>query len=157
MMEMTETANILNNATERSLIILDEIGRGTATFDGMSIAAAVAEYIHTRIKAKTLFATHYHEITQLAEKHAGMTNLNVLVKEEGDHVTFLHRIVDGTADKSYGIQVGKLAGLPQEVIKRAKEVYATLEMVESDLGKIKTQRSKGKSAKQKDQEQVSLF
>lgn len=161
MMEMTETANILNNATEKSLIILDEIGRGTATFDGMSIAAAVAEYIHSKIKAKTLFATHYHEITQLAEKHPGMKNLNVLVKEEGDHVTFLHKIVEGTADKSYGIQVGKLAGLPAEVIKRAKEVYATLEMVESDLGKLKTQRSKGKTtikrSKPEDQEQVSLF
>ncbi|KPJ63772.1 DNA mismatch repair protein MutS, partial [candidate division WOR-1 bacterium DG_54_3] len=95
MMEMTETANILHNATDKSLIILDEIGRGTSTFDGMSIAAAVAEYIHSKIKAKTLFATHYHEITQLADKHPGMKNLNVLVKEEGDHVTFLHRIADG--------------------------------------------------------------
>src|SRR3989338_5606785 len=92
MVEMTETANILNNATENSLIILDEIGRGTATFDGMSIAAAVAEFIHNNIKAKTLFATHYHEITQLAEKHPGMKNLNVLVREEGDRITFLHKI-----------------------------------------------------------------
>lgn len=133
MLEMTETANILNNATEHSLIILDEIGRGTATFDGMSIAAAVAEYIHQKIKAKTLFATHYHEITQLAEKHPGMKNLNVLVKEQGEEITFLHKIADGPADKSYGIAVAKLAGLPPEVVRRAREVYNTLEMVETDL------------------------
>ncbi len=161
MMEMTETANILNNATDKSLIILDEIGRGTATFDGMSIAAAVAEYIHAKIKAKTLFATHYHEITQLADKHQGMKNLNVLIKEEGDHVTFLHQIVDGTADKSYGIQVGKLAGLPEAVIKRAKEVYANLEMVENDLGKLKTNnlklKTKSKNLKPGEEKQVSLF
>jgi DNA mismatch repair protein MutS len=137
MMEMTETANILNNATEKSLVILDEIGRGTSTFDGMSIAAAVAEYIHIKIKAKTLFATHYHEITQLADKHPGMKNLNVLVKEEGEHVTFLHKIVEGPADRSYGIQVAKLAGLPKEVVERAKQIYNTLEMVENDLGKAK--------------------
>ncbi|MCX5749232.1 MAG: DNA mismatch repair protein MutS [Candidatus Saganbacteria bacterium] len=136
MVEMLEAANILNNATENSLIILDEIGRGTATFDGMSIACAVSEFIHTKIKAKTLFATHYHEITQLAEKYPGMKNLNVAVKEEGDHITFLHKILEGPSDKSYGIQVAKLAGLPDEVIKRAKEVYEKLEMVESDFGKI---------------------
>jgi DNA mismatch repair protein MutS len=159
MMEMTETSNILHNATEKSLIILDEIGRGTATFDGMSIAAAVAEYIHARIKAKTLFATHYHEITQLAEKHAGMKNLNVLVKEEGDHVTFLHRIAEGPADRSYGIQVAKLAGLPAGVVKRAKEVYNTLEMVENDLGRIKGKRGtgKGKRVESEAQKQASLF
>ena len=169
MLEMTETSNILINATENSLIILDEIGRGTATFDGMSIAAAVAEYIHSRIKAKTLFATHYHEITQLAAKHPGMKNLNVLVKEEGDQVTFLHKIVDGTANKSYGIQVAKLAGLPKEVVERAKQIYNTLEMVENDLGKIKTSAKGGSASggqklkvknpnkKIKDQDQVSLF
>lgn len=158
MLEMTETANILNNATDKSLIILDEIGRGTATFDGMSIAAAVAEYIHTNIKAKTLFATHYHEITQLADKHAGMKNLNVLVSEKGDQITFLHKIVEGTADKSYGIQVAKLAGLPDEVVKRAKEIYNTLEMVESDLGKVKAQRSKVKTTSQNaNNEQARLF
>ncbi len=161
MVEMTETSNILNNATENSLIILDEIGRGTATFDGMSIAAAVAEFIHNKIKAKTLFATHYHEITQLAEKHPGIKNLNVLVKEEGDHITFLHKIAEGPADRSYGIQVAKLAGLPNEVVQRAKEVYNTLEMVENDLGKVKSQKSKVKTATQKSklagQEQASLF
>jgi DNA mismatch repair protein MutS len=130
MVEMTETANILNNATKDSLIILDEIGRGTATFDGMSIAAAVAEFIHAKLKAKTLFATHYHEITQLAEKHPGMRNLNVAVKEEGDQIIFLHKIVEGPADKSYGIAVAKLAGLPREVIDRARQVYETLDMIE---------------------------
>ena len=163
MVEMTETANILNNATEKSLIILDEIGRGTATFDGMSIAAAVAEFIHNKLKAKTLFATHYHEITQLAEKHPGMKNVNVLVKESGDQITFLHKVVDGPADRSYGIQVAKLAGLPPEVVKRAKEVYNTLQMVENDLGKtnvkpqtsnIKTMR---KASKSQIEGQASLF
>ncbi|MEA3493825.1 MAG: DNA mismatch repair protein MutS [Candidatus Margulisiibacteriota bacterium] len=155
MMEMTETANILNNATDKSLIILDEIGRGTATFDGMSIAAAVAEYIHAKIKAKTLFATHYHEITQLADKHAGMKNLNVLIKEEGDHVTFLHKIVEGPADRSYGIQVAKLAGLPKEVVKRAKEVYDKLEMVENDLGNVPRRASR--VPKKVDKKQTTLF
>ena len=161
MMEMTETANILINASENSLIILDEIGRGTATFDGMSIAAAVAEYIHSKIRAKTLFATHYHEITQLADKHAGMKNLNILVKEEGDQITFLHKIVEGPADKSYGIQVAKLAGLPKQVVDRAKEIYNTLEMVENDLGKLKTKnlknKSKTKNLKEINQDQVGLF
>ncbi|MFH1542870.1 MAG: DNA mismatch repair protein MutS [bacterium] len=163
MMEMTETANIMHNATERSLIILDEIGRGTATFDGMSIAAAVAEYIHTKIKAKTLFATHYHEITQLADKHDGMKNLNVLVKQKGDDITFLHKIAEGPADASYGIQVAKLAGFPAEVVKRAKEVYERLEMVENDLGETsnrKLQTSKqlpNRKSQTSNRDQVSLF
>lgn len=164
MMEMTETANILNNATEHSLIILDEIGRGTATFDGMAIAAAVAEYIYVKIKAKTLFATHYHEITQLADKHPGMQNLNMLVKSEGDHITFMHRIGDGPADRSYGIQVAKLAGLPETVVARAKEVYSNLEMVENGLGtstelgardRIRHRHRKG--AEGEEEMQVSLF
>jgi len=136
MVEMLETANILNNATKDSLVILDEIGRGTATFDGMSIACAVAEHIHEKIGAKTFFATHYHELTSLADKHRGIKNMNISVKEDGDGIIFLHRIVDGPADKSYGIQVAKLAGLPSEVIFRAKEVYKTLEMVENDFGKL---------------------
>jgi DNA mismatch repair protein MutS len=161
MVEMTETANILNNATDKSLIILDEIGRGTATFDGMSIAAAVAEYIHTKLKAKTLFATHYHEITQLADKHPGMKNINVTVREEGDKITFLHKIAAGPADRSYGIQVAKLAGLPEEVVKRSKEIYNTLAMVENDLGQTKSQKSKVKSQNKgkvsENREQASLF
>src|SRR3989339_1427208 len=165
MLEMTETANILNNATEKSFIVLDEIGRGTSTFDGMSIAAAVAEYIHNNIKAKTMFATHYHEITQLADKHPGMKNLNVAVKESGDHITFLHKIVDGPADRSYGIQVARLAGLPNEVVSRAKEIYATLEMVENDLGEKSSKLKEVSALKkirrskntQEDTGQVSLF
>jgi len=143
MVEMTETANIINNATSRSLVILDEIGRGTSTFDGMSIAASVAEFIHVKIKAYALFATHYHEITQLADKHPGMKNLNTLVKKEGDKIIFLHKIVEGKADQSYGIEVAKLAGLPDEVVARAKEIYSTLEMVENNVakGKLKKERT----------------
>jgi DNA mismatch repair protein MutS len=127
----------------------------------MSIAAAVAEYIYQKIGAKTLFATHYHEITQLAEKFPKMKNLNVAVKEEGDHITFLHRVVEGPADRSYGIQVAKLAGLPQEVVERAMEVYNTLEMVENNLGRAKTERVKAKTIRKKsgweEQRQASLF
>ena len=151
MVEMTETANIINNATSRSLIILDEIGRGTSTFDGMSIAASVAEFIHTKIKAYTLFATHYHEITQLADKHPGMKNLNTLVRKEGDKVIFLHKIVEGAADQSYGIEVAKLAGLPDEIVARAKEIYGTLEMVENSVA-----RTKGKKEKAT-KDQMGLF
>jgi DNA mismatch repair protein MutS len=167
MVEMTETANIINNATDRSLIILDEIGRGTSTFDGMSIAASVAEHIHERIKAKTLFATHYHEMTQLAARHHGMVNLNVAVLEKGDQITFLHKIVNGPADRSYGIQVAKLAGLPKNVIDRAKEVYNTLEMVENGVGekglgtgdKGIGKRYKGLGTREKGQgrDQIGLF
>ena len=129
MVEMQETANILNNATARSLIVLDEIGRGTSTFDGISIAWAVAEFLHNdpRVKAKTLFATHYHELTDLALTMPGVKNYNVLVRESGDRIAFLRRIVPGAADKSYGIQVARLAGLPPEVIARAHEILNNLE------------------------------
>ena len=129
MVEMQETANILNNATPRSLIVLDEIGRGTSTFDGISIAWAVAEYLHNnpQVKAKTLFATHYHELTDLALTLPGVKNYNVLVREKDDQIAFLRKIVPGAADKSYGIQVARLAGLPPEVIDRAKEILANLE------------------------------
>jgi len=127
MVEMNETANILNNATAKSLIILDEIGRGTSTFDGLSIAWAVAEYIIKQVGAKTLFATHYHHLNELVEILPRVRNLRVLVKEEGDHITFLRKIAEGGTDRSYGIQVARLAGLPQEVIARAKEVLRTIE------------------------------
>ncbi|MEI6502855.1 MAG: DNA mismatch repair protein MutS, partial [Armatimonadota bacterium] len=127
MVEMTETANILHNATARSLIILDEIGRGTSTFDGLSIAWAVAEHIVRSLGAKTLFATHYHHLNELAEILPRVKNLRILVKEEGDHITFLRKIVAGGTDRSYGIQVARLAGLPAEVIQRAKEVLRTIE------------------------------
>ena len=111
MVEMNEVANILNNATADSLIILDEVGRGTSTFDGLSIAWSLTEYIHSEIKAKTLFATHYHELTQLEEDLEGVKNYSVSVKENNDNIVFLHKIVPGGADRSYGIQVAKLAGL----------------------------------------------
>ena len=129
MVEMVETANILNNATPRSLIILDEIGRGTSTYDGLSIARAVAEYIHNypRLGAKTLFATHYHEMVELATFLPKVKNFNVAVAEEGGEVTFLYKIVPGGVDKSYGIHVAKLAGLPKSVVHRAQEVLLELE------------------------------
>ena len=124
LMEMNETANILNNATARSLILLDEIGRGTSTYDGLSIAWAVTEYIHSHkdVRAKTLFATHYHELVSLADQLPRAVNLNVAVKEFGDKVVFLKKIIPGGADKSYGVHVAEMAGLPQAVIKRAKEL-----------------------------------
>jgi len=132
MVEMIETANILNNASDKSLIIIDEVGRGTSTFDGISIAWAVAEYIAKLIKARTLFATHYNELTELAITLEGVKNYNVAVKEWGDEIIFLRKVEEGQADKSYGIQVARLAGLPQEVIGRAKEVLTNLEKEELD-------------------------
>jgi DNA mismatch repair protein MutS len=127
MVEMTEAANILNNATARSLVILDEIGRGTSTYDGVSLAWAIAEYLHDRIGCRALFATHYHELAQLADKLPGLRNYNVLVREWQDEIIFLHKIAPGSTDKSYGIHVAQLAGVPQEVLSRAKEVLAELE------------------------------
>ncbi len=132
MVEMNESANILNNATDKSLIILDEIGRGTSTFDGISIAWAVAEYIHESLRSRTLFATHYHELTELALTLSRVKNYTVAIKEWNDQIIFLRRVVEGGADKSYGIQVARLAGLPQTVIQRAKEVLANLEKAEFD-------------------------
>ena len=142
MVEMTETANILNNATPYSLIILDEIGRGTSTYDGLSIAWAVVEFIHNHPKlgAKTLFATHYHELVELASILPRVKNLNVAVAEEGDKVIFLHKIVPGSADRSYGIHVAQLAGLPKSVITRAREVLAELENHASKKGKAHRQK-----------------
>lgn len=127
MVEMNETANIINNATDHSLVILDEIGRGTSTFDGLSIAWSVAEFLHDRIKARTLFATHYHELTKLGEDRKGVCNLNVAVREWSEQIIFLRKIIPGGADKSYGIQVARLAGLPKEILDRAKEILAHLE------------------------------
>ena len=129
LVEMQETANILNNATDRSLILLDEVGRGTSTYDGLSIAWAVVEYLHDTpsAAARTLFATHYHELTQLEKRLSGLSNLNVAVHESGEGVLFLHRVEPGAADRSYGIHVGRLAGLPPQVVARAEEVLADLE------------------------------
>jgi len=132
MVEMNETANILNHATKKSLVILDEIGRGTSTFDGLSIAWAVAEHLHTVIGAKALFATHYHELTELALTLPAVKNFNVAVREWGEQVVFLRKIVPGGADKSYGIQVARLAGLPVSVLSRAKEILRQLEESELD-------------------------
>ena len=127
MVEMVETARILNTATSRSLVILDEIGRGTSTYDGLSLAWAITEHLHEQIGCRTLFATHYHELTQLEESLPRVANLNVAVKEWDDKVVFLHRIVAGGADKSYGIHVARLAGIPTAVNERAKDVLAQLE------------------------------
>ncbi|MBF0609140.1 MAG: DNA mismatch repair protein MutS [Candidatus Magnetobacterium sp. LHC-1] len=130
MVEMVETANIVNNATRKSLVILDEVGRGTSTFDGISIAWAVAEFIASEVEARTLFATHYNELTELVLTATGVKNYNVSVKEWGDEIIFLRKIVKGSADKSYGIQVARLAGLPQRIIDRAKDILANLEKKE---------------------------
>jgi DNA mismatch repair protein MutS len=129
MVEMQETANILHNATERSLVIMDEIGRGTSTFDGLSIAWAVAEYLHDlRQKGvKTLFATHYHELTELADRKPRVTNFNIAVREWNDEIIFLRKLVPGGTNRSYGIQVARLAGIPAEVIARAKKILLSIE------------------------------
>ena len=131
MVEMTETANILNNATARSLIVLDEIGRGTSTFDGLSLAWSIVEHLHNQVGAKTLFATHYHELTELAARLPRIKNFNVAVREWHDQIVFLRKIVEGGTDKSYGIQVARLAGVPKEVLERAKQILSNLE--ESEL------------------------
>jgi DNA mismatch repair protein MutS len=127
MVEMVETAAILNQATRRSLVILDEIGRGTATFDGLSIAWATVEYLTEMVKARALFATHYHELTVLSRRLAGIANVTMDVAEWHEDIVFLHKVRAGAADRSYGIQVAKLAGLPHEVIARAREVLDVLE------------------------------
>jgi DNA mismatch repair protein MutS len=129
MVEMRETAEILARASRRSLVILDEIGRGTSTFDGLSIAWAVAEYLHQTpgLRPRTLFATHYHELTELAERYDGVENAHFQVREWGEDVVFLRRLVPGGASRSYGIQVARLAGLPERVVARARELLAGLE------------------------------
>jgi DNA mismatch repair protein MutS len=127
MVEMNETANILNHATERSLVLLDEIGRGTATFDGLAIAWSVAEYLAVEIKARTIFATHYHELNELASLVENVANYQVVVKEMPDQIIFLHQVQPGGASRSYGIEAGRLAGLPPSVIQRAKQVMGQIE------------------------------
>ena len=173
MVEMTEVANILRNATKSSLLILDEIGRGTSTYDGLSIAWAVVEHISNELGAKTLFATHYHELTELEGRLAGVHNYCIAVKEEGDHIVFLRKIISGGADKSYGIQVAKLAGVPESVIERSKEIAKQLS--DSDLNrsnvdsievsnteelqvpKSKKTKEKKKSSKEDENMQFSFF
>ena len=131
MVEMTETAVILNTATERSLIVLDEIGRGTSTYDGLALAWAVVEHVHERIRARTLFATHYHELTELANQLTGIRNLHVSVKETGEGILFLRKVEPGAADRSYGIEVARLAALPTSVIERARQILALHEKAEA--------------------------
>ncbi|MEJ2054852.1 MAG: DNA mismatch repair protein MutS, partial [Calditrichaceae bacterium] len=159
LVEMNETANILNNATENSLILLDEIGRGTSTFDGLSIAWAVAEYIHNspQLKSKTLFATHYHELTELALLYPRIKNYNVSVEEWEDHVVFLRKIVPGGTDNSYGIYVAQMAGLPSALIERAREILSNLEANELTPNSQKPRLAQRKTGRQVDQNQLSLF
>ena len=133
MVEMTETAAILHSATPWSLIILDEVGRGTATFDGLSIAWATIEYIHQNLKSKTLFATHYHELTELGSLFPGVKNYHVSVRESGHRIVFLRKVEPGPADKSYGIEVARLAGLPLPVVERARAILQRHERREQDV------------------------
>lgn len=158
MVEMQETAHILHQATERSLVILDEIGRGTSTFDGLSIAWAVVEFLHDWKQAgiKTLFATHYHELTDLAVTESRVKNMNVAVKEWGDKIIFLRKLVEGGTNRSYGIQVARLAGLPDEVVERAKQVLHHLEQETTDVeGFPRLARSSASS--RSEQFQLPLF
>ncbi len=150
MVEMTETAVILNTATSRSLVVLDEIGRGTATYDGLALAWAVVEHIHQRIRARTLFATHYHELTELADQLPGVRNLHVSVKEAGDQVIFLRKVEPGRADRSYGIEVARLAGLPMTVVERAREILTLHERSEHAVTEELTPRTSGPT-------QIQLF
>jgi DNA mismatch repair protein MutS len=154
MVEMQETANILHSATSRSLVILDEIGRGTATFDGLSLAWAVAEHLatNTRARPKTIFATHYHELTDLADALPPVANFHVVVREWNDDIVFLRKVVPGRSDRSYGIQVARLAGLPPSVVSRAREILNGLERDElSRGGRPSLSGNTGKS------EQMGLF
>ncbi|MFW5960429.1 MAG: MutS-related protein, partial [Chitinivibrionales bacterium] len=132
LVEMIEVANIMNNATDKSLVLLDEVGRGTSTFDGISIAWAVAEYLHenNEKKARTLFATHYHELTEMPLLYKGIKNIHVKVKEWNDEIIFLRKIDEGSCDHSYGIQVARLAGVPEKAIRRAQEILSNLEDME---------------------------
>ena len=158
MVEMNETALIVNNATEKSLVILDEIGRGTATFDGLSIAWSVAEHLHDEVRCRTLFATHYHELCALSDSKDAVANFNVAVREWNEDIIFLRKILPGPADKSYGIQVARLAGLPKPILDRAKEILSHLEMTSSEP----TSEKKGtpqarKTLPEADSPQMDLF
>jgi DNA mismatch repair protein MutS len=157
MVEMNETSNIVNNATERSLVILDEIGRGTSTFDGLSIAWSVAEFLHDKIKARTLFATHYHELTKLAEDRTGVCNFNVAVREWNEQIIFLRKIIPGGADKSYGIHVARLAGLPKEILDRAKEILAHLEKPDGAAAQPAKRKGSNKGMPQSEKPQLDLL
>jgi DNA mismatch repair protein MutS len=157
MVEMSETASIVHGATHRSLVLLDEIGRGTSTYDGVSIAWAVTEHIHDRIGAKTIFATHYHELTQLGDLLAGVKNMNVSVREVGDEIVFLRRLVPGGADRSYGIQVARLAGMPAAVVERARELLAELEGTHSGGGEGLGRHGRHRPRSEAAPDQLSMF
>jgi DNA mismatch repair protein MutS len=157
MVEMSETAAIVHGATKRSLVLLDEIGRGTSTYDGVSIAWAVTEHIHECLGAKTIFATHYHELTQLGDLLSGVKNMNVSVREVGEDIVFLRRLVDGGADRSYGIQVARLAGLPSGVIERARELLAELEGTHSHGGEGLGRRGAHRPRSEAPPDQLSIF
>jgi DNA mismatch repair protein MutS len=159
LVEMNETANILNNASPKSLILLDEIGRGTSTFDGLSIAWAVAEYIHNKepVRSKTLFATHYHELTELSILYSRIKNYNVAVEEYNDQVVFLRKIIPGGTDNSYGIHVAEMAGLPAELIERAREILLNLEANELSPNSGKPKIAKRRRGRNVDNNQLSLF
>jgi DNA mismatch repair protein MutS len=152
MVEMSETSAILHTASARSLVLLDEIGRGTSTYDGVSIAWSVSEHLHDAVGCKTVFATHYHELTQLAEELVAVCNYNVAVREVGDEVLFLHKLQPGGADRSYGIEVGRLAGLPEQVLRRARQVLRLLEG-----GHLVQAKKEAGSRKQEAVEQFALF
>ena len=157
MVEMNETASIIHGATDRSLVLLDEIGRGTSTYDGVSIAWAVTEYLHENLGCKTIFATHYHELTQLGDLLPGVKNMNVLVREVGDEIVFLRRLEDGGADRSYGIQVARLAGLPTEVIARARELLTELEGTHSGGGEGLGRYGEHRPSSEPPPDQLSFF
>jgi DNA mismatch repair protein MutS len=162
MVEMTETANILHHATRRSLVVLDEIGRGTSTFDGLSIAWAVAENLVDRVGARTMFATHYHELTDLARERPKVKNASVAVKEHASGITFLRKLLPVPASKSYGIEVARLAGLPPEVLARARELLLNLEATEFDESghprlARKVQAASAAAAAKVDDSQLGLF
>ena len=155
MVEMNEVSNIIQNATKDSLIILDEVGRGTSTFDGLSIAWSVIEYIAQNIKAKTLFATHYHELTKLEDDMEGVVNYNILVEEKGEEIIFLRKIVRGSTDRSYGIEVARLAGINELIIKRAREILKSIESQQN--GDITIKESNNSTSEESELEQISFF
>jgi DNA mismatch repair protein MutS len=157
MVEMNETAAILHGATDRSLVLLDEIGRGTSTYDGVSIAWAVTEFLHERVACKTVFATHYHELTQLGDLLPGVLNLNVSVREVGDDIVFLRRLERGGADRSYGIQVARLAGVPADVIARARELLVELEGTHTGGGEGLGRYGRHRPASEPPPDQLSFF
>ncbi len=157
MVEMLEIANILNNAGPRSLIVLDEVGRGTSTFDGLALAWAIVEHVHDKIRARTLFATHYHQLTELAARLKGVCNMNVAVREWNDEIVFLHKIVEGGTDRSYGIHVARLAGVPQELIDRARQILADIEEDAEDLAPRIARRSSPGKPESEGPQQLGLF